>query len=90
MFTNTIFSVEKEAQDFAKKSMKRNYEYKVVEYNKENYDLEWNCSVSFSHNNDSYIFSKNSYKIVFWGMFGHKCLSNRILGVFFTEKLMNV
>ena len=42
MFTNTIFSVEKEAQDFAKKSMKRNYEHKVLEYNKENYDRYWN------------------------------------------------
>jgi len=41
MFTNTIFSVEKEAQNFAKKSMKRNYEYKVVEYNKQNYDRYW-------------------------------------------------
>ena len=42
MFTNTIFSVEKEAQDFAKKSMKRGYVYKIVEYNKENYDRYWN------------------------------------------------
>ena len=42
MFTNTIFSVEKEAQDFAKKSMKRNYEHKVLEYNSENYNRYWN------------------------------------------------
>ena len=41
MFSNTVFSIEKEADDFGKKSMKRNYEYKVVEYNKENYDRYW-------------------------------------------------
>ena len=38
-------------------NLKINYEY-----NKENYGLEWNCSVSFSNKNDSYIFSKNSKK----------------------------
>ena len=41
MFTNTIFSVEKEAQDFAKKSMRRNYEHKILEYNRENHDRYW-------------------------------------------------
>ena len=41
MFTNTIFSVEKEAQDFAKKSMKRNYEHMVLEYNTENHNRYW-------------------------------------------------
>ena len=41
MFTNMIFSKEEEAQEFAKKSKKRNYEYKVIEYNKENYDRYW-------------------------------------------------
>ena len=34
MFTNIIFSDEKEAELFGKKSMKRGYEYKIVEYNK--------------------------------------------------------
>ena len=34
MFTNIIFSKEEEAQEFAKKSNKRNNEYKVIEYNK--------------------------------------------------------
>ena len=41
MFTNTIFSKEEEATEFATKSKKRNYEHKVVEYNKENYDRYW-------------------------------------------------
>ena len=30
MFTNTIFSKEEEAREFANKSKKRNYEHKVV------------------------------------------------------------
>ena len=42
LYTNTIFSEEKEAKQFAKKSMKRNEQYKVVYYDKENYDKYWN------------------------------------------------
>ena len=42
MFTNIIFSDEKEAELFGKKSMKRNYEHKVLEYNKETHDKYWN------------------------------------------------
>ena len=41
MFSNEIFSMEKNANEFAKKSMKRSYEYKIVEYNKTNYDRYW-------------------------------------------------
>ena len=41
MFTNTIFSNEKAAEHFGKSSMKRGYEHKVVEYNKENYKRYW-------------------------------------------------
>ena len=41
MFTNTISSKEEEAAEFATKSKKRNYDFKVVEYNKENYDRYW-------------------------------------------------
>ena len=41
MFNNTIFSDEKEADHFGKSSMKRGYEHKVVEYNKENYERYW-------------------------------------------------
>jgi hypothetical protein len=40
-FTNIIFSNEKEANDFGKKSMKRGFEHKVVEYNKSNVDKYW-------------------------------------------------
>ena len=42
LFTNTIFDKEKEADDFGKKSMKRGFEHKIVEYNSENYDRYWN------------------------------------------------
>ena len=38
MFTNVIFDKENEAEEFGRKSMKRGFEYKVVEYNKENYE----------------------------------------------------
>ena len=41
MFTNVVFDKEKDAEDFGKKSMKRGYIYKIVEYNKENYDRYW-------------------------------------------------
>ena len=42
MFSNTLFDNEKEANDFGRKSMKRSFEHKVLEYNKENYDRYWN------------------------------------------------
>ena len=41
MFTNIIFNNEKEAEDFGKKSMKRGFEHKIVEYNSENYERYW-------------------------------------------------
>ena len=41
LFTNTIFDKEDEANEFGRKSMKRNYEYKVLEYNKDNHDRYW-------------------------------------------------
>ena len=41
LFTNTVFDKEKEAEDFGKKSMKRGYEHKVVEYTKDNVDRYW-------------------------------------------------
>jgi len=41
MFTNIIFNTEKEANDFGKKSMKRGFEHKIVEYNNENYERYW-------------------------------------------------
>ena len=41
MFTNVIFDKENEAEKFSRKSMKRGFEYKIVEYNKENYERYW-------------------------------------------------
>ena len=41
LFTNTLFDREKEAEDFGKKSMKRGFVHKVVEYNNENYNRYW-------------------------------------------------
>ena len=41
MYTNVIFNNEKEADDFGKRSMKRGFEHKVVEYNNENYERYW-------------------------------------------------
>ena len=41
MFTNVIFDKEYDAEEFGRKSMKRGFEYKVVEYNKENYERYW-------------------------------------------------
>ena len=42
LYSNTIFSEEKEAEIFGKKSMKRNEKYKVVDYDKHNHDKYWN------------------------------------------------
>ena len=42
LFTNTIFDKEKEADEFGKKSMKRGYEHKVLDYNNENHSRYWN------------------------------------------------
>ena len=41
MYTNVIFNNEKEADDFGKRSMKRGFEHKVVEYNNENHKKYW-------------------------------------------------
>ena len=41
LFTNTIFSEEETAEEFGRKSMKRGFEHKVVEYNNDNYDRYW-------------------------------------------------
>ena len=42
MFTNVVFDKEKDAEDFGKKSMKRGYEHKVLDYNNENHSRYWN------------------------------------------------
>ena len=41
LFTNNIFSEEKEAEEFGRKSMKRTEQYKVMEYTIENLDDYW-------------------------------------------------
>ena len=41
MFTNVVFDNEKEADSFGKRSMKRGFEYKIVEYNSKNYEKYW-------------------------------------------------
>ena len=41
LFTNTLFDREKAADDFGKKSMKRGFVHKVVEYNNENFNRYW-------------------------------------------------
>ena len=38
LFTNTVFDKENDAEEFGRKSMKRNEQYKVLYYDKENYD----------------------------------------------------
>ena len=42
LFSNMIFDKEKSADEFGRKSMKRGYEHKVIEYNNENIDRYWN------------------------------------------------
>ena len=42
LFTNTVFDNEKEADEFGRKSMKRGYEHKVLDYNNQNYNRYWN------------------------------------------------
>jgi hypothetical protein len=40
-FSNVLFALEKDAIEFAKKSVKRKIEWDVVLYNSENYDKYW-------------------------------------------------
>ena len=42
LFSNHLFDKEKEAEHFGKTSMKRGFEHKVLEYNKENHNRYWN------------------------------------------------
>ena len=41
MFTNVLFDKELDAEEFGRKSMKRNEKYKVMEYTIENLDDYW-------------------------------------------------
>ena len=42
LFNNTLFDDEKKAEHFGKSSMKRGFEYKVLEYTNDNVDKYWN------------------------------------------------
>ena len=42
LFSNMLFDKENQAEEFGKKSMKRNYEHMVLEYNTENHNRYWN------------------------------------------------
>ena len=42
LFSNTVFDKEKDADEFGRKSMKRGFEHKVLDYNSDNYDRYWN------------------------------------------------
>ena len=41
MFTNILFDNENNAEEFGRKSMKRGFEHKVVEYNDDNHERYW-------------------------------------------------
>ena len=41
MFANVLFDKELDAEEFGRKSIKRGFEHKVVEYNNDNYDRYW-------------------------------------------------
>ena len=41
MFTNVIFNNEKDAEEFGRKSMKRGFEHKIVEYNNDIFERYW-------------------------------------------------
>ena len=42
LFSNSVFDKEIDAEEFGAKSMKRGYEYKVLDYNSQNYNRYWN------------------------------------------------
>ena len=42
LFSNIVFDKEKDAEEFGKKSMKRGYEHKVLDYNSKNHNRYWN------------------------------------------------
>ena len=42
LFTNVVFDKEKDADEFGRKSMKRGFEHKILEYNNEYYNRYWN------------------------------------------------
>tara|TARA_R110002153_G_scaffold996_2_gene4596 strand:+ start:1749 stop:1877 length:129 start_codon:yes stop_codon:yes gene_type:complete len=42
MYTNQIFTTDKDGEEFALKSLGKKIEYKVVEYNSKNFKEYWN------------------------------------------------
>ena len=41
MFSNVVFDKQDEAEEFGRKSMKRGFEYKILEYTDDNYKKYW-------------------------------------------------
>ena len=61
LFSNQIFSEEKDAMDFARKSLKRKDEWKVVDYNSENYNKYWYQFIYIIRNNNNDVINKPKY-----------------------------
>ena len=56
-----IFSKEEDALEFAKKSFKRKDEWKVVDYNSENYDKYWYQFIYIIRNSNVVVINKPNY-----------------------------
>ena len=61
LYSNTLFDEEKKAEYFASKSMKRNEQYKVVEYTIENIDDYWYQFIYIIRNSNVVVINKPKY-----------------------------
>ena len=61
LYSNTLFDIEKKAEEFASKSMKRNEQYKVVEYTIENIDDYWYQFIYIIRNSNVVVINKPKY-----------------------------
>ena len=61
MYSNQIFSKEEDALEFAKKSFKRKDEWRVVDYDSENYDKYWYQFIYIIRNNNVVVINKPKY-----------------------------
>ena len=61
LYSNTLFDEEKKAEEFASKSMKRNEQYKVVEYTIENIDDYWYQFIYIIRNSNVVVINKPKY-----------------------------
>ena len=61
LYSNTLFDEEKKAEEFASKSMKRNEQYKVVEYTIENIDDYWYQFIYIIRNSNVVVINKPNY-----------------------------